>query len=124
MYREKQLREVAERNIMYDDGNGNYPCIDAGRFGRRLREICRQRNVTARELKQVLGLGSVQAVYLWFEGKRLPSLDNLYVLGKYLNMPMEELLEERKPGRRGTSAESQRYPDSGSRFLFYWKHLH
>lgn len=74
----------------------DYPAINAKLFGRKLKEVCENRHVTASELQQFLHLGSVQAVYMWFEGKRLPNLDNMYAISKYLDIPIENLLEEKR----------------------------
>lgn len=82
----KTMREHLEKK---DSG------IDMERFGRRLKEACARKKVTPLKLQRVLGLGSVQAVYLWLAGKRLPSLDNLYAISKFLGVRMEELLEEK-----------------------------
>ena len=78
--------------------------------------------MTASELQQFLHLGSVQAVYMWFEGKRLPNLDNMYAISKYLGLPIEELLEEEKDST-GWLVEKGSIPDCGKRLLFYWMHL-
>ncbi len=104
------------------DHEEGYPSLDAELFGRKLRKACERRHVTAGELQRFLHLGSVQAVYMWFEGKRLPNLDNLYAISKYLHLSMEELLEE-----RGKEEERlmEKDPVQGirKRLLFYWMHL-
>ena len=99
-----------------------YPLIDAKCFGRKLKEACDSRCVTAGELQQFLHLGSIQAVYMWFEGRRLPSLDNLYAISKYLGITIEELLEDKKENI-DCLTEKSNVPDCGKRLLFYWMHL-
>ncbi len=73
---------------------GEFPSIDMERFGRKLREICREKKVSAGDLQKFLHLGSIQAVYMWFEGKRIPNLDNLFAISKYLGIRIEDLLED------------------------------
>jgi hypothetical protein len=35
-----------------------------------------QKGLSMNEIKDFLGLGSTQAMYRWFQGKSLPSVDN------------------------------------------------
>lgn len=48
--------------------------------------------MTVEDIKNCLSLGCVQSVYHWLHGKSLPSLDNLYVLSRYLQVPMDALV--------------------------------
>ena len=66
--------------------------IDAKKTGKRMKEICRRRNVSVKDIQEELFIGSFQAVYAWFSGKSLPSLDNLYRLSRLLNVPMDWLI--------------------------------
>lgn len=100
----------------------DYPSIDMQQFGRKLRSACEEKNVKACDLQSFLGLGSVQAVYMWFEGKRMPSLDNLYALSKYLGVKMEELIDESMDSREVLQKWS-RPSDEKRRLMFYWTHL-
>lgn len=102
--------------------NEDYPSIDMELFGRKLKKTCENKHVTAAELQQFLHLGSIQAVYMWFEGKRLPNLDNLYAISKYLDIRMEELLEE-GPDRREALLLRKDLSDHAKRLLFYLMHL-
>ena len=51
----------------YHEGKG-YPVIDVGRSGKLLKEVCRKRDVSPKDLQKYLHLGSIQAVYHWFRG--------------------------------------------------------
>ena len=42
--------------------NFKYPVLDAKRTGRKIKEACRQKNLSVREIQEFLGLGSFQAV--------------------------------------------------------------
>ncbi len=37
-------------------------------------------------------MGCVQSVYHWFDGKSMPTLDNLYALSELLQVPMDMLV--------------------------------
>ncbi|MGI6006121.1 MAG: helix-turn-helix domain-containing protein [Ruminococcus sp.] len=103
--------------------NFKYPVLDAKRTGRKIKEACRQKNLSVREIQESLGLGSFQAVYRWFSGQTLPSLDNMYALSQLLQKPMESLLvSEKEPA----SADIRPLPSGGKieeRLTHYWKYL-
>ncbi|MDR2043357.1 MAG: helix-turn-helix domain-containing protein [Clostridium sp.] len=71
-----------------------YPVIDYVMTGKKLKAVCKDKNITAKELQRLLNLGSVQAVYNWFGGARLPNIDNLFAISKLLRVPMEDILVE------------------------------
>ena len=62
--------------------------IDAKKTGKRMKAICRRRNISVKDIQEKLFIGSFQSVYAWFSGKSLPSLDNLYMLSRMMNVPM------------------------------------
>lgn len=101
--------------------NRNYPSIDIKKTGKRIKEVCEQHLVTAKELQELLNLGSVQAVYHWFQGERLPNVDNLFAISRLLEVPMDELLvEEAAEIEFHLEFENVR---QSNRFLHYWELL-
>lgn len=60
--------------------------------GQRIKELCKSRNISVKDIQQNLFIGSFQAIYAWFSGKSLPSLDNLYRLSRLLKVPMDEII--------------------------------
>lgn len=66
--------------------------IDMKKTGQKIREACKSRNISVKDIQQNLFIGSFQAVYAWFSGKSLPSLDNLYRLSQLLNVSMDSLI--------------------------------
>ena len=51
--------------------------------------------MTVKELQEVFGFATPQAIYKWQQGKSLPSVDNLYALGALFEVPMEDILVSR-----------------------------
>ena len=80
--------ETGWRELLEKD----YPVIDMKATGEWLRYICKTKNVLVSHIQKGLGLASNQAIYAWFNGKTLPSLDNFCALGNILGMPMDEML--------------------------------
>lgn len=66
--------------------------IDMKKTGQRIKEICRSKKVSVKDIQKNLMIGSFQAIYAWFSGKSLPSLDNLYRLSRLLGVPMDFLV--------------------------------
>ena len=65
--------------------------IDIEKTGEQLKIITKEKGYEVRDLVALTGYSS-QAVYKWFNGKSLPSIDTLVVLSKVLNMEINELL--------------------------------
>ena len=68
------------------------PVIDKAKTGKRIRQLMKLRGITVREASSFLSLECVQSIYRWFEGKSLPSIENLYALSLLLEVPMEMLI--------------------------------
>ncbi|MGN0405761.1 MAG: helix-turn-helix domain-containing protein [Bariatricus sp.] len=66
--------------------------IDIEKTGKTIKEMCKIKNISVKDIQEKLFIGSFQAVYAWFSGKSLPSLDNLYRLSRLLNVPMDALI--------------------------------
>ena len=60
--------------------------------GRRLRKLMNWHGVTVREVQEEMELESPQAIYKWLNGRALPSTENLLILGRLLNVSMEDIL--------------------------------
>jgi transcriptional regulator with XRE-family HTH domain len=72
----------------------NFPVIDLQKTGKNLKEICQAQNLAPKDLQQILQLGSIKAVYNWYAGLRLPSIDNLLAISKLLQVTINDILVE------------------------------
>ena len=72
-----------------------YPLIDMKSTGMLLRDVCGQRFLSVKDIQQMLIISSNQAVYCWFNGNNMPSLNNFYAMSKLLKVPMESLIVEK-----------------------------
>lgn len=77
---------------MISKSNFHFPQIDKKKTGIHLRMLCQQNNITVKDLQDNLFITSNQAIYDWFNGKTLPSIDNLLALSDYLNIDINQLL--------------------------------
>ena len=80
--------------------------------GRRLRKLMNWHGVTVREVQEEMELESPQAIYKWLNGRALPSLENLLILGRLLNVSMEDMLvaEQTSVGKERKKLWDEKHP--------------
>lgn len=81
----------AKRNIY--EGEQMIPTIDVKGTGDNIRNRMQQKGITPKGVQNRLGLSSVQAIYKWFYGHNLPTIDNLLILSDMLGSKIDDLLE-------------------------------
>ena len=69
-----------------------FPIIDKRETGVNLRKIMDMRGVTTKDVQEYLGLGCVQSVYRWIDGINMPTIDNLYALSEFLQVPIDAIV--------------------------------
>ena len=69
-----------------------FPTINLRETGINLRRIMDKRGITPKEIKEFLNLGSIQTVYNWFNGLNMLTVDNLYALSQFLQVPIDEII--------------------------------
>ncbi len=78
----------------------NLPVIDMIRTGQNIGRLRKQAGLTVRDLQDVFGFATPQAIYKWQQGAALPTLDNLVVLAAVLQVRMDDILVITDPGAR------------------------
>lgn len=69
-----------------------FPTINLRETGINLRRIMDKRGTTPRDIKEFLNIGSIQTVYNWCNGLNMPTVDNLYALSQFLQVPIDEII--------------------------------
>ena len=69
-----------------------YPVINLIKTGENIKKLRIQNTLSVRELQDILGFDSPQAIYKWQWGDSLPSLDNLVVLAKVFKVSINDIL--------------------------------
>lgn len=72
--------------------NERYVKLNMMQTGMNLRKIMKERGYTVREIQKYLKLGTTQSIYHWFEGRNMPSVDNLYALSELFHVPVDTIL--------------------------------
>lgn len=76
------------------------PSIDLTGTGIRITQLRLQAGLTVRDLQDIFGFNTPQAIYRWQRGVTLPTLDNLVVLAAVFGTTLDEIIV-----RTGTADE-------------------
>ncbi len=68
------------------------PTIDMVATGNNITKLREQAGMTVRDLQDVFGFASPQAIYKWQNGISMPTVDNLIVLSAVLNVKIEDIV--------------------------------
>ena len=68
------------------------PVLDLEATGTKIKTLMKQRGIIPRQLQILLDFPYVQTIYNWYQGKNMPTLDNLVVLAQILGVTMDEII--------------------------------
>lgn len=68
------------------------PMINMVATGENIVKLRQQAGLTVRDIQEVFGFGTPQAVYKWQHGTAMPTIDNLVVLAMVLGVTVDEIL--------------------------------
>ena len=68
------------------------PTIDMIRTGKNINRLRKQADLTVKDLQNIFGFATPQAIYKWQQGAALPSIDNLVVLAAVLQVSLDDIL--------------------------------
>lgn len=68
------------------------PSVDIKGTGARIDTLRKQAGMSVRDVQDILGLGSVQAIYKWIAGKSLPTIDNLIILSAIWDVSLDDII--------------------------------
>ena len=77
---------------MCDKTNGSLPVIDMSATGQNIVRLRKAAGLSVRDLQEMFGFASPQAVYKWQNGEALPTVEHLALLSRVLRVPIEELI--------------------------------
>ena len=69
-----------------------HPVLDIYRTGQKIKQIMQKKGITVKEVQQYLGLETPQSIYHWFNGRNMPTIDNLYALSELFAVPVDAML--------------------------------
>lgn len=68
------------------------PMIDMVRTGQNINRLRKNAGVSVKDLQEVFGFNSPQAIYKWQHGTALPTIDNMVVLARVLGVRIDDIL--------------------------------
>lgn len=69
-----------------------FPTIDLVATGKNIVRLREEAGLSVRELQDIFGFATPQAIYKWQHGAALPTIDNLIVLSTIFKVSMEEII--------------------------------
>ena len=94
-----------------------YPVVDLERTGQNIKRIMQLKGLSVKDVQDFLELSTPQSIYHWFDGRNLPTIDNLYALSDLFQIPVDAMLV----GNR--KFESRCQNDMYQRVLVYYEKL-
>ena len=70
----------------------NYPVIDMLQTGQNIKHIMLAKGLSVRDVQRFLDFSTPQGIYHWFDGRTMPTLDNIYALSELFQMPVDSIL--------------------------------
>ena len=66
--------------------------LDMVKTGQNLKRIMQLKGYTVKDIQEHLKLSTPQAIYHWFDGMTMPTLDNMYALSELFRMPVDAIV--------------------------------
>lgn len=68
------------------------PIIDVKATGINIKNLQKQRGITVKDIQNVFGFTTPQAIYKWRQGDTLPTLDNILILADIFKVKIDDIL--------------------------------
>ncbi len=72
------------------------PFIDTAATGLNINRLRMQAGLSIRDMQNIFGFATPQAIYKWIHGTAMPTIDNLVILAAILDVTMDEIVVVRK----------------------------
>lgn len=69
-----------------------YITINTKKTGKKINDVRKAKQITVSEIAKFMDFSSERAVYNWFNGNAVPTVDNLCNLAHFLGVTMDELI--------------------------------
>ncbi len=68
------------------------PTIDMDRTGKRITDLRKEAGMSVKDLQDVFGFATPNAIYKWQHGIAMPSLDNLVILAAIFDVAIDDII--------------------------------
>jgi len=66
--------------------------VDMKATGKNIKQLAKDRKIQTAELQRILGFGTPQAIYKWYRGQSLPTVDNLVILADIFKVTIDDII--------------------------------
>lgn len=73
------------------------PLINVTMTGANIAALRKKKGLSVREVQEVLGFNTPQAIFKWQRGECLPTLDNLVILAALFEVTLDEIVAIKEP---------------------------
>lgn len=68
------------------------PTIDIVATGQNINALRIKANMSVKDMQEVFGFTTPQAIYKWIHGTNLPTIDNMVILATMFNVTVDEII--------------------------------
>lgn len=68
------------------------PIVDVKKTGQNIYHLMQEEQVSIKDVQEACGFSTPQAIYKWFNGKNLPTIDNLVILTCLLHCTIDDII--------------------------------
>ena len=79
------------------------PTINMVATGKNINKLRKQAGISVKQLQDVLGFNTPQAIYKWISGVSMPTIDNLVILAAVLGVTIDEIIVVDEQGTKASA---------------------
>ena len=69
-----------------------FPVINTAATGQNINRLRIRAGLSVRDLQNVFGFATPQAIYKWIHGTSMPTIDNMVILASFLGVTINEII--------------------------------
>lgn len=77
------------------------PTIDVVATGQNINALRIKADISVKDMQQVFGFTTPQAIYKWIHGMNLPTIDNMVILASIFNVTVDEIIAVERKQKNG-----------------------
>ena len=103
------------------DENRTAMVISPQATGRRINKLRKAMGLRTTDISDYLGFSEPQAVYKWFRGDSLPTLQNMFQLSQLLDLPIEDIICSVRADREMDTGKEREDGTERQLSFFVWR---
>lgn len=66
--------------------------IDMEQTGKNIENFMEKNNMTPRDMQSAFGFGTVNTIYTWIRGKKIPNIDNMVQIADMFGIKIDDII--------------------------------